>query len=443
MTTTVATRLLEAIAANRLLVACGAGLSMAPPSNLPSATQIARTCSEDYALQTGAPLPATMQHDIAAIAEHFRQEGRFDNFFITTLVPWAQLSSEPNKGHEAIADFLACGVLAGAFTTNFDTLVEQAAARIGEPDFRATVDAQDLVNSTAHRGYLKLHGCANRSRWTTIWCPNQLGDQEISARLSSLRTWLAAQLTGKDLVFVGFWSDWAYLTDLIAEHFEGVSPGCIYLVDPTTEASLREKAPRLWAWAQQDHVGFHHCCESGSDFLEELRKRWSLAYLNRLVRGASASYVDLFGAQPSTLVPGDDMDCATLYALRRDLSGTPVGEVVRDREPPGGDHVAAAIHQRLLERGARYSAHKYSLHDRTIRVVSGRGRLLSQVKAQFQREPPAAAFADDVVCAGAVADASPASIVRGDGPATIVRAGAQGHWTVPDCLIADLREPHD
>lgn len=90
MTDEVVTRLLAAIAANRLLVLCGAGLSMAAPSNLPSAEAVARTCAAAYATRTGTPLEADLQSDIAKMSQHFREHARFENFFIAELVPWAR-----------------------------------------------------------------------------------------------------------------------------------------------------------------------------------------------------------------------------------------------------------------------------------------------------------------------------------------------------------------
>jgi len=133
MTDEVAARLLEAIAANRLLVLCGAGLSMAPPSCLPSAAMVARRCADEYAARTGAALDAELQADIAGMSRHFRECGRFENFFIAELVPWPELKGPPNSGHEAIADLLACSVVTAASTTNLDLLVEMAAGQLGEP----------------------------------------------------------------------------------------------------------------------------------------------------------------------------------------------------------------------------------------------------------------------------------------------------------------------
>ena len=438
----VGSRLLEAIAADRLLVLCGAGLSMAPPSNLPSATEVARTCSDAYVKYTGNPLDVTIQEDIARLSRHFWECARFENFFIAKLVPWAQLTGEANSGHGALADLLACGAVASVSTTNFDTLVEKAAANLGEPDFRAVVDAGDLAQHTPHSPYLKLHGCAVRSRQSTIWCSEQLTDAAIKQRMDQFKIWLAATLNGKDLVFVGFWSDWSYLTKLLAEQLTTVTPQHVYLVDPATVEDLEQKAPELWDWVQGADITFHHCQDSGSNFLDELRRRWSTVYINTLLNESHDTYNRLFGADPVEMVSDPSRSAEVLYALRRDLSGTSRATVVRSRHPEDEDHVAGAIHQRLLECGATYSAHRYEYGTCSLRLVSGRGRLLSRVKETFQQESPVPDPADVVICAGSVPDASPVNIVRAAGPATIVRTGALDNWTTHDQLVAELQEPH-
>lgn len=444
MTDDIATRLLEAIAANRLLIMSGAGLSMAPPSRLPSAATVASACSDRYVAVTGTALEVGLQTDLAKMSSHFRACARFESFFIAELVPWPQFKGPPNGGHEAIADLLACGAVAGASTTNFDALVESAAAQLGEPDFRAIVDAGDLTQHTLHGPYLKLHGCEVRTRPSTIWCAEQLTDAAIEQRMTQLQAWLAANLGGRDLVFVGFWSDWAYLTALLAKHLAAVTPQHVYVVDPAAAAELEAKAPELWAWAHAPGITFHHCCESGRDFLHELRKRWSAVYLTRLTSESRNTYRGLFGSDPPSglaTVPAG-LDCSALYSLRRDLTGTPQTAVVRSRTPDSADHVAGAIHSRLLERGATYSPHSYDFGGRRLRLISGRGRLLGELKASFAGEPPAPAAYDEVVCAGAVPDASPAHLVRAVGPPTIVRGGSLDNWVTHDALLAELQAPH-
>jgi hypothetical protein len=439
MTEEVATRLLEAIAANKLLVLAGAGLSMAAPSNLPSAAAVAQRCANTYAADTGAALPPEIRADVARMAEYFTGLGRFENFFIATLVPWPELNGPPNRGHDALADLLACGVLVGASTTNFDDLVESAASGLREPDFRAVVDAGDLGQHTPHRPYIKLHGCAVRSRQTTIWCREQLADPSIRRRINQFRAWLAANLGGRDLIFVGFWSDWAYLTELLAEYLAATAPQHVYLVDPENPDQLQIKAPDLWAWAHGPGVRFHHCQESGCDFLDELRRRWSRVFVRRLMDESIPTYRALFGA-PAAAAPGAGAETSEdLYALRRDLTGTPRNSVVRDREPDASDHIAGAIHRRLLERGAAYLEHCYRFNGRSIRLVSGKGRVLSLVRASFQNEPPLHIAPDAVVCAGSLADPSPPHLIRAGGRATIVRPGEPAAWATHESLVKELQ----
>jgi len=86
---------------------------------------------------------------------------------------WALFKSQPNLGHEAIADFLGCGAIREAVTTNLDRLVENAADNLGEPLFRAIADVPGLGDTPEHRPYLKVYGCMERSPTATIWYKEQ------------------------------------------------------------------------------------------------------------------------------------------------------------------------------------------------------------------------------------------------------------------------------
>jgi hypothetical protein len=441
MTDEMATRLLEAIAANRLLILCGAGLSMSAPSSLPSAATVAQRCATKYQLATATALDAGIAGDIEKISRHFRQEGRFP-FFIGELVPWADFKRDPNQGHQALADLLACGVAHAGVTTNFDSLVEVAAAQLGEPDFRAIVDVTDMPQATFHRPYLKLHGCADRSRVDTLWCSEQLADAPFPAKMPHFRNWLASQVLGRDLLFIGFWSDWAYLTALLATSLAAVTPQHVYLVDPASDATLEAKAPELWAWAHGPGITFHHEAESGSDFLDELRRRWSRVFLAQLYESSKSTYQTLFGVAAGPAPSHAGLSSRDLYALRRDLSGTPRTAPARGRAPLPADHLAGALHARLLASGATYAEHAYQWNGRRIRVISGQGQVLSAVKARFQTESPLPSPVDDVVCAGALPDPSPGHIVRATGPTTVVRGGPAGNWQTHDALVATLGAAH-
>jgi hypothetical protein len=67
------TRLLGSIEANRLVLLCGAGLSMPPPSSLMSAARVGEVCYDRY--EPTKTLPAAMRGKIDELAGHFYSTG--------------------------------------------------------------------------------------------------------------------------------------------------------------------------------------------------------------------------------------------------------------------------------------------------------------------------------------------------------------------------------
>ncbi len=113
--------------------------------------------------------------------------------------------------------------------------------------------------------------------------------------MQTFATWLANELSGKDLVVIGFWSDWAYLTDLFVANLTAVGPRSVYVINPDRDEELRQKAPQLWAWANGPNIQFHHIRLSGEVFLDELRRIWSGRFISRLMEAARPAYEALFG----------------------------------------------------------------------------------------------------------------------------------------------------
>src|ERR1019366_10101367 len=95
------TRLLGSIEANRLVLLCGAGLSIPPPSNLMSAVGVSRVCYDKY--QHITVLPPAMREGIDQLAGHFHGTHEFESVFIGNLVPWHALVGEPNPAHAAVS----------------------------------------------------------------------------------------------------------------------------------------------------------------------------------------------------------------------------------------------------------------------------------------------------------------------------------------------------
>jgi len=441
MTEDTATRLMESIAANRLSVLCGAGLSMAAPSSLPSAARIASDCATAYQQKVGQPLPPEASGDIEKMALWFRSRNQFDGLFIRTLVPWWLFKAAPNTGHEAVADFLGCGVVREVVTTNFDRLVESAADSLGEPMFRAIADVLDLGDAPEHRPYLKVHGCMDRSPVSTIWCKEQFDDAPLNERANRFRDWMVANLVGRDILIVGFWTDWAYLSDIFSSALPAIGPRTLVLVDPMPGDQLEAKAPELWRWAHAGGVTFIHEPESGDSFLDSLRKRVSKVFLNRIFDESATAYNNLFGEPPRATARNLDAKTSPeLYGLRRDLTGVPRHRPVREREPKPIHMPHAAMHQRLLDKGAHYEAHSYRLNGDAFRVVSGHGRVLSEVKQSFSTEPPLPISLSRVVCIGALNDGGAApNVVRPDERPTILTSGTVSNWVSHENLVSELR----
>jgi len=178
----VLTDLLAEAKADRLVIVAGAGLSMAPPSGVPSAGALAKAVRAKYQNNTGADLPPEVVDDIEKIACWFLGKAQLRPVFMRSLIDWGPFRRNPNSGHLAVADFLAAGIFEFAVTTNVDWLVEKAAELVGERDFEAAIDGKQAGIKHLHRTLLKLHGCIVVDRENTVWCRDQLKEPVLSQR---------------------------------------------------------------------------------------------------------------------------------------------------------------------------------------------------------------------------------------------------------------------
>ena len=254
-------RLLGSIQAGRLVIVCGAGLSMAPPSNLPPAWRVAEASFERYRTTVDPECDVAMRHDLEAFAQHFADQRTLQSVFIESLVPWADFVRPPNAGHAAIADFLVTRAAAAALSGNYDMLIERCAIE-NRFDFQSSLDGEEAtVRMRTQSPLLKFHGCATRDRPSTLWTASQLSQTPVAERIAKSKEWIAANLRQKDLLVVGFWSDWAYLNGALGKIFDGFAPLSVTVIDMANAAVLEAKAPGLWALAHCDHVSFAHVQE--------------------------------------------------------------------------------------------------------------------------------------------------------------------------------------
>jgi hypothetical protein len=237
-------------------------------------------------------------------------------------------------------------------------------------------------------------------------------------------------LLGKDLLFVGFWSDWAHLNDILGSTLDGVEPRLVYLVDPVSLEVIQAKAPHLWILATGEGVVFKHVQVSGAEFLNDLRRTLSVSFFQRLFLQSVGTYHGHMGggAPPQIHLP-DALNTEQLYDLRRDATGVPPNTSVRDKDPLPTMYTAGAIHLMLQGRGAKFDGARYKLADeRRIRVVNGAGQVMSLVQKRFANDQPQASPGELVVCDARSDGNVPANVVRGARAANILQAGNSSEW---------------
>jgi len=431
MDDTLAVRLLESIESDRLTILCGAGLSMAAPSAIPPSKKIANKCAEKYHAITGSTAIESIRTDIEAIATFFYDQGTFTSTFINKLISWADFCVKPNCGHQTIADFLICNVFDFGVTTNLDILIEEAARALGEKDFQAAINGVEANRVGRHKTLLKIHGCHYRDKENTLWCRNQLDSNPLQDRIQSSIQWLGGHLIDRDLLILGFWTDWDYLNSVLDECIIQANPTLVVLVDPQDNRSLQSKAPELWDWANSGNFKFHHEIENGDLFLDELRKRYSVRFLNRLLSNSMPTYNNILATIPIS-VSGEAYSHLTseyLYSLRRDCCGVTSLDAVCEKRPTTTMEMLGAIILILISKGAISEGPFHILNGTKFRVINAAGKLMNQVKQTFANEPPPPITADIVICVGAYGDGGvPIDVVRGAGTGTVVRAGLSGDW---------------
>ena len=307
--------------------------------------------------------------------------------------------------------------------------------QLGEHDFQSALDGVEVGElSDRHRPFLKLHGCCKRDQKNTLWAHSQISTNDvIRERLDNSANWLKGHLVGKDLVVAGFWTDWAYLNDVLSDAVAGSEPRTVVLVDPDDPQVLQEKAPKLWNWANQPETEFFHVPEDAAAFLDELRVVFSRGFIKQALDGGIHPFEALFPEREASEVEfPDSLSSGDLYSLRKDLCGCSGARPSRSRKPDDTMNLVSAFFLAVMAAGGTIEGACFSLHDRGVRVINCANRLLSDVQADFENELGASRDCDVVVCVGAVDEGVPSDLVRGGEPQTIVRQVWDGEWMTHD-----------
>jgi hypothetical protein len=419
-------RAFDAILNDRLAVLLGAGLSMAPPSSLPSAAALAAAAKKKYDSIYGtarAPLAAGIEEQ----AQFFFDRGELATVYFRTLVDFDAFAGQPNAGHQAVADLLLTRSIQTGVTTNVDAMVEAAGAQMfGQ--IAVGIDGATCAALPPDRSpYLKIHGCRSRDIDNTVWAPGQITTPPVSGYIASSANWLNVRLLDRDLLIVGYWTDWDYLNEVLAQTLGQIHPARVIVVDPANGDTFENKAPALFALGQAAGDQFYHVQASGAEFLAQLRLQFSSSYVRQTLHAGAEAFEDHAGS-PALLawLEPPAVDNEALWRMRRDLEGRRPNEPAKQKMPNDEPLLGMTLLQ-LQAAGATPEGAYWLLGERRIRVLRTANTPLHTVKAQFQREMAPSVAPDVVIAVGAEASTQPADIVRGTSPATITR-GTASRW---------------
>jgi hypothetical protein len=415
---------LGSLVGNRLSLLAGAGLSMAAPSCLPSTAALGESVKRTYEARFG---PAPFGSDIGEQADYFFARDELVTVFLRTLIDKDAFAGLPNQGHAAVADLILVNALKTAVTTNVDTMIETA----GQLQFghvESGIDAYGMALITdGVTPLLKVHGCRQADLATTIWSALQLDEPITKARLAADADWLTQRLANRDVLIVGYATDWDYLNNILSSVLGAVVPACVILVDPADEATLRRKAPDLMALGARASVKFLHVQSSGDVFLDSLRRAFSFSFVRQLLHRGRQEFEDLKGSPPNpSLLEPPDLTSTEYWQIRRDLEGCAPRKPAKESKPSAGPILGMTL---LLLRaaGAVPEGSLWKLNGTRIRVLRAEGKALYRVQAEYDRDTAPILAPDIVIAVGAEDLPLPAHLVRGVGSPTITR-GASGRW---------------
>jgi hypothetical protein len=418
---------LDSLLNNRLVLLAGAGLSMAPPSSLRSAARIADAAKSKYDAiygETRAPLATAIEEQ----ANFFFRRGELDSVYFLKLIDQHEFSTRPNPGHYAIADLLLIRALQLAVSTNVDTLIEIAGQMLfGE--IEAGIDGHSLAELPLNTSpLLKIHGCRLRDRPNMVWAPDQLDSEPVASRIANSTAWVTPRLLNRDLLVVGYWTDWDYLNAILGRTLGAVNPARVTVVTPDAGELLAEKAPELMAIGGNATVSFHHVRVSGADFLDALRRDFSRSFVRRVLRSGSNDFEAMTGAAPhAQWQEPANLDSETLWLVRRDLEGCSPGHPASMREPPPAETLLGLTLLQLQAAGAVVDGPYWNLAGRRIRVLRAANKALHRVQAEYERETAPAIAPELVIAVGAEAEFLAKNVARTSVSGTITR-GSGGRW---------------
>ncbi len=427
---------LDSLLNDRLALLAGAGLSMAPPSLLPSAAAVAATAKHRYDATYGMTRPG-LPEKVEEQAEFFFQRGELATVYFRTLIDQDAFAGRPNDGHYAVADLLLVRAIQTGVTTNVDTMIETAGQLLlGQVGIG--VDGNGVATLPPETApLLKIHGCRVTDPNNMTWAPGQLTAEPVAGRITSSEDWLKGRLLDRDLLIVGYWTDWDYLNAVLKATLGTIHPARVIVIDPADGATFAAKAPVLYELGQRAITFFRRVSTSSSEFLAALRLAFSKSFVRRVLHSGIQVYHDHTGANPpEAWTEPPALDNGVLWQMRRDLEGCIPTQPAHERRPPDEPLVGLTLLQ-LRAAGAAPDGSYWLLNGRRIRVLRAPNKPLHRVQRAFEGDTAPIVAPDIIIGVGAEAQSLSPSVARGETKPTIAR-GSTGRWMTRSEAVKEL-----
>ena len=208
----------------------------------------------------------------------------------------------------------------------------------------------------------------------------------MKKRIALSESWLATNLPDRDLLIVGFWSDWSYLNGVIGRSLGQGTPARVIIVDPGDPAVLKQKAPGLTALGR-DASTFIHVRKSGAMFLDALREAFSRRFLRQTLHaGTTAFTVQANGEKPNPAWLNPQFESNDdLWKVRRNIEGCAPNDPAKRHTPPAGDALGLNL-LTIQALGGHPEGPYWRIGDDLVRVINGSGRTLHAMKKRYDRE---------------------------------------------------------
>lgn len=240
--------LADAVSRKRLLVLCGAGVSMLPPSNLPSWWGFNQSILDEAKRLTleGFPdLDERAKEKIGALSLHHLSVVSFSEMLVSTFAgsnyfPVLEIldSDQTNANHWALAELGRLRIASVFITTNFDTLIERSFRQAAVP-LQVYADEKDYVTDDVEGSdceLYKIHGTVKSVTSLIDSVTQKLRGipLEVRDRLVTLFRNYHVLVVGYSGADLEFGNDYIALT-AIDEH----CPGITWVMRPDAQPSER------------------------------------------------------------------------------------------------------------------------------------------------------------------------------------------------------------